>query len=73
MNNYIKDSKVISTITHFYDCIEKTENNETNKDTDFFLQGWELNLAKAILYEFGEVQSKRVANAILAIVDGKHF
>lgn len=67
MNNYIKNSKVVSTITHFYDCIENVENNKATKDTDFFLQGWELDLAKAILYEFSDISAKKIANAILAM------
>lgn len=78
MSNYIEDSKVISTIEKFYNSIDIVNNSKnSSKDeietANYFIDAWELNLAKAILYEFGEVHAKRVANAILAIVDEKHF
>ncbi len=65
MNKYVENSKTLAIITKFYEAVESEPHS---KDMIFFLQNWELNLAKAILYEFGDASASSVAKAILAVV-----
>lgn len=62
--NQIENSKVISLITEFYNIVF---NEPHTKEMLYFLHNWELDLAKAISYEFGDNSAKSLANAILSI------
>lgn len=64
IKNHINKSKTIDTVTSFYNMVF---NEPRSKDEDFFLDNWELNLAKAIIYEFGDTSALSVAKAILAV------
>lgn len=60
----MKESKTIQTIQDYYDVVNRNP-NELNKDELFFSCNIELNLAKSILQEFGDVTAKKVGKILL--------
>ncbi len=64
IKNHIDKSKTINTVKNFYNVVF---NEPRGKDEEFFLQNWELDLAKSITYEFGDSSASSLANAIYAV------
>ncbi len=64
IKQYIEESKTIDTVKNFYNVAVEEPHD---KEMLFFLDNWELNLAKAIIYEFGDASALSVAKAILAV------
>lgn len=60
----MKESKTIQTIQDYYDVVNRNL-NELNKDELFFSYNIELDLAKSILQEFGDVTAKKVGKILL--------
>lgn len=58
------DSKTIKTIQNFYNIVNR-DYNDLNEDEYFFCCNVELDLAKSILQEFGDVTAKKMGKILL--------
>lgn len=64
----MKESKTIKTIHDYYNIV-KRDFNDLTEDERFFCYNIELDLAKSIIQEFGEVAARKLGKILLGVCE----